>query len=167
MIFVSAIANQAKIAKVKSSKKNSFFCLMTKIVLRFGMLSLAFLLLTQLSQYTWLSYKMNSEMIILLLAISFIGFGAIAGRMAFQKKDGLPGGPFELDEKKLNKLGISNRELEVLQFMAEGRSNKEIGEALFISENTIKTHVSNLLIKLEAKRRTEAIKIAKEKSLIP
>jgi len=140
---------------------------MTKIGIRFGLLALAFIILAQLSKYTWLTYRLNAEMIILLLAVSFIVIGLITGRMIFQKKDSKPIGSFGLNETELTKLRISHRELEVLQFMAEGRSNKEIGEALFISENTIKTHVSSLFIKLEAKRRTEAIKKAKEKSLIP
>ena len=140
---------------------------MAKIVIRFGLLALAFVILVQLSKYTWLTYRLNDEMLILLLAVSFIAIGLITGQMIFQKKESKFIGPFELNEKELGRLGISSRELEVLQFMAEGKSNKEIGEVLFISENTVKTHVSNLFIKLEARRRTEAIKKAKEKGLIP
>jgi len=57
-------------------------------------------------------------------------------------------------------------ESEVLQAISEGLSNKEIAEKLFLSESTIKTHVSNLLVKLNAKRRTQAIQIAKEHQII-
>jgi ATP/maltotriose-dependent transcriptional regulator MalT len=66
----------------------------------------------------------------------------------------------------LQKLGISKREHEVLQLMAQGLSNQEIADKLFVSLNTIKTHTSNLFLKLEASRRTEAVKKAKELRLI-
>lgn len=61
---------------------------------------------------------------------------------------------------------LSQRELEVLQGMADGLSNKEIGEHLFLSENTIKTHASNLFSKLEVKRRTQAVHKAREITII-
>ena len=64
-------------------------------------------------------------------------------------------------------LGISKREYEVLELMARGLSNQEIADALFVSINTIKTHVSNLFLKLDTKRRTQAIQKAKELRLIP
>ena len=74
---------------------------------------------------------------------------------------------FSLDEAALNKLRISSRELEVLQLMAEGMSNQEIAERLFVSLNTIKTHSSNLFIKMEVERRTQAVEKAKRLRLIP
>jgi DNA-binding CsgD family transcriptional regulator len=74
---------------------------------------------------------------------------------------------FVLNEAELNKLRLSARELEVLQLMAEGLSNQEIADRLFVSLNTIKTHTSNLFLKLEAERRTQAIEKAKRLSLIP
>ena len=73
---------------------------------------------------------------------------------------------FILNEVELNKLGLSKRELEVLQLMSEGLSNQEIAEKLFVSLNTIKTHTSNLFEKLDVKRRTQAIEKAKRLSLI-
>lgn len=75
--------------------------------------------------------------------------------------------PFELDQNKLQQLGITARELEILQLIAGGMSNREIAEKLFVSENTVKTHSSRLLDKLSAKRRTQAVQIAKELRLIP
>lgn len=62
---------------------------------------------------------------------------------------------------------LTGREMQVIAKMGEGLSNLEIASALFLSESTIKTHVSNILFKLDAKRRTEAVKIAREKKLIP
>ncbi len=76
-------------------------------------------------------------------------------------------GPFILNEKEVTRLGLSSRELEVLQLMAEGYSNGEIADRLFVSLNTIKTHTSNLFAKMDVKRRTQAIELAKRISLIP
>ncbi len=73
---------------------------------------------------------------------------------------------FILNENELHKLGLSKRELDVLQLMAHGLSNQEIAEKLFVSLNTIKTHTSNLFEKLDVKRRTQAIEKAKRLSLI-
>lgn len=72
----------------------------------------------------------------------------------------------EIDEEAISKLGISKRELEVLQGMAEGLSNQEIGERLFLSVPTIKTHATNLFEKIEVKRRTQAVDKAKKLRLI-
>lgn len=76
-------------------------------------------------------------------------------------------GHFVLNENELNKLGLSKREMEVLQLMAEGLSNHEIASRLFVSLNTIKTHSSKVFEKLEVRRRTQAIDKAKKLSLIP
>jgi DNA-binding NarL/FixJ family response regulator len=61
---------------------------------------------------------------------------------------------------------LSQRELEVLKFVASGRSNKEIGNILYISELTVKGHVRSILEKLDAKGRSEAIAIAVERGLV-
>jgi DNA-binding CsgD family transcriptional regulator len=76
-------------------------------------------------------------------------------------------GHFVLNENELNKLGLSKREMEVLQLMAEGLSNHEIASRLFVSLNTIKTHSSKVFEKLEVRRRTQAVDKAKKLSLIP
>lgn len=74
---------------------------------------------------------------------------------------------FVADEATITKLGLSKRELEVLSLIAEGFSNQEIGERLFISLNTVKTHTSRLFEKLDVKRRTQAIEKAQREGLIP
>ena len=78
----------------------------------------------------------------------------------------LTNGDFILNEKALNKLGISGRELEVLQLMAKGMSNQEIAETLFVSLNTVKTHSSNLFLKLDVNRRIQAVEKARKAGLI-
>ena len=77
------------------------------------------------------------------------------------------GGPFVLDEAKLKELGITQREHEILGLIAEGLSNREIGERLFVSENTVKTHSSRLFDKLSVNRRVQAVQKGKELGLIP
>jgi DNA-binding CsgD family transcriptional regulator len=75
--------------------------------------------------------------------------------------------PFSINEHRLKDLGITKRELEILELIAQGMSNREIAEKLFVSENTVKTHSSRLFDKLSAKRRTQAVQIAKEIGLLP
>lgn len=76
-------------------------------------------------------------------------------------------GPFTINEEQLRQLGITKRELEILELIAQGLSNREIAGKLFVSENTVKTHSSRLFDKLGAKRRTQAVQIGKEIGLIP
>ena len=74
---------------------------------------------------------------------------------------------FILNTKALKETDISARELEVLQLVARGLSNQEIAAALFVSINTIKTHLTNLFFKLDVTRRTQAVQKAKQLSIIP
>jgi DNA-binding CsgD family transcriptional regulator len=74
--------------------------------------------------------------------------------------------PFTLNAAEVRRLGITKRELEILELIAQGLSNREIAEKLFVSENTVKTHSSRLFDKLSAKRRTQAVQIGKEIGLI-
>jgi NarL family two-component system response regulator LiaR len=76
-------------------------------------------------------------------------------------------GPFVLDAGKLKELGITPREHEILGLIAEGLSNREIGERLFVSENTVKTHSSRLFDKLGVNRRVQAVLKGRELGLIP
>lgn len=132
---------------------------MKKTILIFAALILALVLLFQLSIYAILSGNLKIEITIALIAIVFFFIGIILHKRSLHKQ-GRPSS--EIDSKKILDLKISNREYEVLQQIAIGLSNKEIAEKLFVSESTIKTHVSNLLIKLNAKRRTQAVKRAKD-----
>jgi DNA-binding CsgD family transcriptional regulator len=73
---------------------------------------------------------------------------------------------FTPDEKRRDDLGITRRELEILELVAEGMSNREIAGKLFVSENTVKTHCSRAFDKLGAKRRTQAVQLGKEFGLL-
>jgi DNA-binding CsgD family transcriptional regulator len=76
-------------------------------------------------------------------------------------------GPFVRDQGRVEQLGLTPRELDILEAMAAGLSNREIAERLFVSENTVKTHAGRVFDKLAAKRRTQAVQLAKEARLIP
>ena len=75
--------------------------------------------------------------------------------------------PFSINTANVERLGLTPRELEILQLIAEGLSNREIAERLFVSENTVKTHSANVFSKLSARRRTQAVQLAKEAGVIP
>ncbi|RDI13121.1 response regulator transcription factor [Flavobacterium sp. AG291] len=76
------------------------------------------------------------------------------------------GNDFIPNQTEIENLAISKRELEVLQLMADGLSNQEIAEKLFVSLNTVKTHSSKVYEKLEVKRRTQAVEKAKKYGII-
>jgi NarL family two-component system response regulator LiaR len=76
-------------------------------------------------------------------------------------------GPFVLNAARQEQLGITRRELEILELIAAGLSNREIAERTYVSENTVKTHAASVFEKLNAKRRTQAVQLAKEAGLIP
>ena len=136
---------------------------MKKTVLVFSLLILAILLLFQFSKYALISNNLQTEIVIAIIAVVFFFVGIYIHKKSLQKPVLVS---TEIDYKKIEALEISKREYEVLQKIAEGLSNKEIADTLFLSESTIKTHVSNLLLKLDAKRRTQAIQIAKSYQII-
>ena len=136
---------------------------MKKTVLVFGLLILALLLLFQFSKYALISNNLQIEIIITIIAIVFFVVGIYINKKSLNKSK-IPS--TEINHKKIEELELSKRECEVLQKISEGLSNKEIAEKLFLSESTIKTHVSNLLLKLDAKRRTQAVQRAKAFQII-
>lgn len=139
---------------------------MLKVVLRFGLIIAALLILFQLSKMSLLIPDMSSDLILGLVGAAFIGLGIYLG-LKFRKVEIVEVGPvIEIDEQQIETLGLTEREMEVLQLISEGCSNVEIGEKLFVSESTIKTHVSNLFVKLDVKRRTQAVTRAKELRII-
>ena len=110
-----------------------------------------------------------------LIALVFVVLGIWLGLKLTNKKEIVvvrevtvsSGQPFSCNEQKLRELGVTPRELEILALIANGMSNREIAEKLFVSENTVKTHSSRLFEKLSAKRRTQAVQIGKGLGLIP
>ena len=136
---------------------------MRKTVILFGSLALALLLFFKISSYTLIQGNTNIELILVLVALIFFFTGIYLNKKSLQKKDDATS---KVNLKKVQKLEISKREYQVLKEVALGLSNKEIADKLYLTESTIKTHVSNLLLKLNAKRRTQAIQIAKDLQIL-
>jgi len=74
---------------------------------------------------------------------------------------------FVLNPTMVEQIGITKRELEILQMLSLGFSNQKIADKLFISLSTVKAHNQNLFEKLEVKNRTEAVAAARRLMLLP
>jgi NarL family two-component system response regulator LiaR len=142
---------------------------MRRTVLIYGLAMAVLLGLLKQVEYKYLVRDIPLEAYIGAIAVLFTGLGIWAGlRLTRPKLVRVEvSGPFVRDDATLDKLGISKREYEVLELIAAGLSNQAIADRLFVSTSTVKTHVSNVLAKLDAGRRTEAIAKAKEMRIIP
>ncbi len=128
----------------------------------------------QFFQYRLMVLKNAEQWYIGLIALLFTALGIWAGGKWTRKKPLLPlaeasGMPalFLPAKQTSEKLNFTQRELEVLELMAQGLSNQEIAEKLYVSLNTVKTHASKVFAKLDAQRRTQAIQKAKALGLLP
>ena len=106
------------------------------------------------------------------VAVIFTVLGIMAGLRLTKPKEivrevRVPAVPFTLNSEKLRELAITPREHEILTLIAEGLSNREIAERLFVAENTVKTHSSRLFEKMAVSRRVQAVRKARELGLIP
>ena len=148
---------------------------MKKHILIYGLCGGVLILLLKLVEYRFLVVEHSIEIYGGLIALLFAAVGIWLGLKLTKTKETvvvkevqLPAADsFTLNELKLRELGITRRELEILELIASGLSNREIAEKLFVSENTVKTHSSRLFDKLSAKRRTQAVQLGKELGLIP
>ena len=138
---------------------------MKKTILVFGALIIALLVLFQLSTYSVFAGHMQIEIVIAVIAVVFFIIGVVLNKKSLRKKT-LARESISIDHDKIEALGISKREYEILLKIDAGLSNREIAAALFVSESTVKSHVSNLFVKLDAKRRTQAILKAKEHQIL-
>lgn len=124
-------------------------------------------------EYRFLVVEHSVEIYGGLIALLFASLGIWLGLKLTRKKEVVVfkevvvAARFSLNDGKLRELGVTRRELEILELIATGMSNREIAEKLFVSENTVKTHSSRLFDKLGAKRRTQAVQMGKELGLIP
>jgi two-component system, NarL family, response regulator LiaR len=143
---------------------------MRRTVIFYGLSLAALILLLKFLQYRYFVRDLSVEFYMGILAVLFTAVGIWTGLKLTRKKVvtiAVPVSNFVFDNSRLEKLGISKREHEVLELMARGMSNQEIADKLFVSVNTIKTHSANLFSKLQVNRRTQAIQKAKELLLIP
>ena len=134
-----------------------------KILLVYGIALAAAAFALEWLQYQYFSKTYSVEIYVVLIALAFASLGAWVGHRLTVRK---PRGPFEQNIAALRSLGISDRELEVLEALADGQSNKEIGRTLDISPNTVKTHVAKLYAKLQVNGRVRAIEEARSLHLI-
>lgn len=139
---------------------------MKRTIILYGLALAALVFLLKYLEYQLIVRNLSIEFYVGIVALFFTALGIWAGLKLTQKKVVILGPEFILDETELQRLGISKREHEVLELMAQGLSNQEIADKLFVSLNTIKTHSSNLFMKLEVSRRTQAIQKAKQLRLI-
>lgn len=137
---------------------------MVKSVVLYGLALAAGAFVLQWLEYKYVARAFAPEIYVMLIALGFTGLGIWAGTRLTPKTIA---GPFERNEAALKALGLTERELTMLERLAAGDANKEIARTLDISPNTVKTHIANLFQKLEVQRRTQAIQKARELRLIP
>lgn len=136
---------------------------MWKTITVYGAILAAGTLALQWIDYQHLARAYSMDIYVALIAVAFLALGILLGARVLASPKSLP---FDGNPTAQAALGISPRELAVLQELAAGRSNKEIALRLDVSPNTVKTHVTHLFDKLQAKRRTDAINRARELGLL-
>lgn len=148
---------------------------MKRHVLIYGIIGGILIAVLKWSEYRYLVIEHSIEIYSGLIAAIFAVLGIWLGLKLTRKQETIvvkevpvPATvPFVPNEKKREELTITPRELEILELIAQGMSNREIAEKLFVSENTVKTHSSRVFDKLGARRRTQAVQFGKEFGLLP
>lgn len=135
---------------------------MWRTILIYSVLILCLLILFRISRATYLLGGNSWDLTLAGIALLFLLLGIFLSRGRKSKTVNT-----EPDTRKIEQLGLSTREYEVLLQVCKGQSNQEIATTLFISESTVKTHVSNLLVKLDVRRRTQLMTKARNLNLIP
>ena len=148
---------------------------MKRHVLLYGLIGGVLITLLQWTQYRFLVIEHSVEIYGGLIAATFAVLGIWLGLRLTKAKSTIvvkevpvpADAPFVPNQKKREDLSITPRELEILELIAKGLSNREIAERLCVSENTVKTHSSRVFDKLGAKRRTQAVQLGKQFGLLP
>ncbi len=136
-----------------------------KTILIYGVVLAAGTIFLKSIEYFYLVRIFPLEIYITLIAIAFVGLGIWVGQKLTSPKQ-VESAPFQRNHKALESLGISDRELDVLDLLGKGHSNREIADKLFISVNTVKTHLAHLYEKLGVNRRSMAVRKARSLRLI-
>lgn len=149
---------------------------MRKHVLLYGLLGGLLIAALRFIEYRWIVVEHSLEIYAALIAALFAGLGIWLGLRLTRRVETVvvreigvvmpETSVFERDQARVSALGLTARELEMLELVAAGLSNKEIAAREFVSENTVKTHLSRAFEKLGAQRRTQAVQIAKAERLI-
>ena len=120
----------------------------------YGLVLGLILVVLEVVQYETLVRQLRFEVAVLIIGVVFTGLGIVLGVRFFNQKQ-------EQRSYRPEDLGLSKRETEVLDLLSEGLSNQEIADRLFVSLNTIKTHIANIYSKLGVSRRTQAVEKAR------
>lgn len=142
---------------------------MTRTIFIYGLVLAVAVFMLKMLEYKFFYRQLSVEIYIGIIGVLFTILGIWVGNKITKRKKVFIApavGEFKVNERILGEIGISKREYEVLELMAKGLSNQEIADKLFVSLNTVKTHTANLFLKLEVKRRTQAIQRAKELRLL-
>ncbi len=145
---------------------------MRPIIIGFGLMILCLLVLFKIAEVNFIKGDVKLEVIVAIAAMIFFFVGLYFNYQQGKKREEpTPQQPETgtintIDYNQIKKLGLTQREHDVLVKMATGCSNQEIATALFLSESTIKTHVSNIFFKLDVKRRTQAVQVARELKIV-
>jgi two-component system, NarL family, response regulator LiaR len=148
---------------------------MKRHVILYGLIGGILIALLKWTEYRFLVVDHSIEIYGGLIAATFAAVGIWLGLKLTKtqarivvKEIAVPSAqPFAPNNRKREELSITRRELEILELMAQGLSNREIAEKLYVSENTVKTHSSRVFDKLGARRRTQAVQFGKEFGLLP
>jgi len=146
-----------------------------RTILVYGLIGGAVIAALKLAEYRFLVVEHSLEIYGGLVALVFAALGIWLGlkltrtteRIVVREVPVPTGAPFVVRTESVERLGVTPREMEILQLIAAGLSNREIAERLNVSENTVKTHAARLFAKLNARRRTQVVQLAKEAGLIP
>ena len=126
---------------------------MKQVIIGFGLLITALLVLFKIAGLYHFYSGGNDGILIAVFSIIFLVIGILLSRKLFVKTEVVTKQkPLEIKPEHLFKAGISKREAEILLLMHDGLSNQQIADKLFISENTIKKHISNIFLKLQVER---------------
>ena len=146
---------------------------MKNAVLIYGISGGILIAALKFTEYRFLVVERSVEIYGGLIAAVFAGLGIWLGltltrkeRILIYKETPAAAVPFAVNEEKQRQLGITPRELEILQLIARGLSTREIAATLFVSENTVKTHSSRLFDKLGVNRRIKAVEAGRTFGLI-
>ena len=149
---------------------------MRKTILVYGLLGGVLIAGLKLIEYRFLVVEHSIEVYGGLVALLFSALGIWLGLRITGRRERIvvrevqvaaPAEPFVPDAARLEQLGITPRELQILELIAAGLSTREIAEKLFVSENTVKTHTSRVLDKLGVNRRIKAVEAGRAFGLIP
>ena len=130
--------------------------------LLYGGLTGLLLLVLQIVEYKAIIRDINIELFGGVVAVIFLGLGVWIATTLIRRKERIN---LSYNLKDISQYGLSEREIEVLKLLGQGLSNQEIADRLFVSLNTIKTHLSNIYNKLGVTRRTQALQKALELKL--